>query len=159
MSGSPACADVARLKRKPDTYALGYLLGPRINAAGRIGNAALALTLLTTRDKGEAAQIAQELERLNRERQEIELAVVDQAMVQADNMLGKERRGSVLRGVGQGLAPGRRRPCRGAAEGALQPAELRAGGGQGRAGSPPAPAGRSPASTSAVRCARPSNRG
>ena len=60
---------------------------------------ALALTLLTTRDKGEAAQIAQELERLNRERQEIELAVVDQAMVQADNMLGKERRGAGAGGV------------------------------------------------------------
>lgn len=104
--GVACLADVARLKRKPDTYALGYLLGPRINAAGRIGNAAMALTLLTTSDKGEAAQIAQELERLNRERQEIELAVVDQAMIQADNMLGKERRGSVLVVSGKGWHPG-----------------------------------------------------
>ncbi len=104
--GLAALADVARLKRKPDTYALGYLLGPRINAAGRIGNAAMALTLLTTRDRGEAAQIAQELERLNRERQEIEIAVVDQAMVQADNMLGRERRGSVLVVSGRGWHPG-----------------------------------------------------
>ena len=104
--GVACLADVARLKRKPDTYALGYLLGPRINAAGRIGNAAMALTLLTTEDKGEAAQIAQELERLNRERQEIELAVVDQAMIQADNMLGKERRGSVLVVSGKGWHPG-----------------------------------------------------
>ena len=94
--GLSCLADVARLKRRPDTYALGYLLGPRINAAGRIGNAALALKLLTTRDKGEAAAIAQELERLNRERQEIEIAVVDQAMAQADAMLGKERRAAVL---------------------------------------------------------------
>lgn len=104
--GLACLADVARLKRKPDTYALGYLLGPRINAAGRIGNAAMALTLLTTQDKGEAAQIAQELERLNRERQEIELAVVDQAMIQADNMLGKERRGGVLVVSGRGWHPG-----------------------------------------------------
>lgn len=104
--GVACLADVARLKRKPDTYALGYLLGPRINAAGRIGNAAMALTLLTTQDKGEAAQIAQELERLNRERQEIELAVVDQAMIQADNMLGQERRGSVLVVSGRGWHPG-----------------------------------------------------
>ncbi|MFO1130900.1 MAG: single-stranded-DNA-specific exonuclease RecJ [Hyphomicrobiales bacterium] len=104
--GLAALADVARLKRKPDTYALGYLLGPRINAAGRIGNAAMALTLLTTRDRGEAAQIAQELERLNRERQEIEIAVVDQAMVQADNMLGRERRGSVLVVSSRGWHPG-----------------------------------------------------
>lgn len=104
--GLACLSDVARLKRRPDTYALGYLLGPRINAAGRIGNAALALTLLTTQDKSEAAQIAQELERLNRERQEIELAVVDQAMVQADNMLGKERRAGVLVVSGKGWHPG-----------------------------------------------------
>ena len=104
--GVACLSDVARLKRKPDTYALGYLLGPRINAAGRIGNAAMALTLLTTQDKGVAAQIAQELERLNRERQEIELAVVDQAMVQADNMLGAERRASVLVVSGRGWHPG-----------------------------------------------------
>jgi single-stranded-DNA-specific exonuclease len=104
--GLSCLSDVARLKRRPDTYALGYLLGPRINAAGRIGNAALALRLLTTDDKGEAAQIAQELERLNRERQEIELAVVDHAMMQADNMLGKERRGSVLLVSGKGWHPG-----------------------------------------------------
>lgn len=105
-AGLSALADVSRLKRKPDTYALGYLLGPRINAAGRIGNAALALRLLTTGDRGEAAQIAQELERLNRERQEIELAVVDQAMIQADNMLGAERRASVLVVSGKGWHPG-----------------------------------------------------
>ncbi len=104
--GLSCLADVARLKRKPDTYVLGYLLGPRINAAGRIGNAALALKLLTTRDKGEAAGIAQELERLNRERQEIEIAVVDQAMNQADAMLGKERRGSVLVVSSKGWHPG-----------------------------------------------------
>jgi len=104
--GLSALADVSRLKRRPDTYALGYLLGPRINAAGRIGNARLALTLLTTTDKGEAAAIAQELERLNRERQEIELSVVDQAMIQADNMLGNERRGSVLVVSGRGWHPG-----------------------------------------------------
>ena len=104
--GLSALCDVSRLKRKPDTYALGYLLGPRINAAGRIGHAAMALKLLTTADRGEAAQIAQELERLNRERQEIELAVVDQAMVQADAMLGKERRAGVLVVSARGWHPG-----------------------------------------------------
>ena len=104
--GLSALCDVSRLKRKPDTYALGYLLGPRINAAGRIGHAAMALKLLTTHDRGEAAQIAQDLERLNRERQEIELAVVDQAMVQADAMLGKERRAGVLVVSAKGWHPG-----------------------------------------------------
>ncbi len=104
--GLSCLADVARLKRKPDTYALGYLLGPRINAAGRVGHAAEALKLLTTRDKGEAARIAQDLERLNRERQEIEIAVVDQAIVQAENMLGREARPSVLVVSARGWHPG-----------------------------------------------------
>lgn len=104
--GLAALCDVARLKRRPDTYALGYLLGPRINAAGRIGNAALALRLLTTRDRGEAAGIAQDLERLNRERQEIEMRVVDQALFQADAMLGQGRNASVLVVASKGWHPG-----------------------------------------------------
>jgi single-stranded-DNA-specific exonuclease len=104
--GLAALADVARLKRKPDPYALGFLLGPRLNAAGRIGNAGLALKLLTTRDRGEASRIAQELEVLNRERQTIEMAVVDQAMVQAEAALGREGRASVLLVTGKGWHPG-----------------------------------------------------
>ncbi|MGQ0484502.1 MAG: single-stranded-DNA-specific exonuclease RecJ [Hyphomicrobiales bacterium] len=104
--GLAALADVARLKRRPDTHALGFLLGPRINAAGRIGDAGLGLRLLTTSDRGEAAQIAQELERLNRERQEIEIAVVDRAALQAEAALGKERRQTVLVVSGQGWHPG-----------------------------------------------------
>jgi len=104
--GLAALADVARLKRKPDVYALGFLLGPRLNAAGRIGNAALALKLLTTRDRGEAAIAAQELERLNRERQAIEIAVVDQAVMQAEAMLGKEQRQPVIVVARQGWHPG-----------------------------------------------------
>jgi len=104
--GLAALADVARLKRKPDVYALGFLLGPRINAAGRIGDAGLALRLLATRDRGEANQIAQELERLNRERQEIEIAVVDRAVAQAEAAMGRERRQTVLVVSGQGWHPG-----------------------------------------------------
>ena len=104
--GLAALADVARLKRKPDPYALGFMLGPRLNAAGRIGNAARALTLLTTRDRGQANQIAQELEALNRERQAIELAVVDQAMMQAEATLGSEQRLPVLVVSKRGWHPG-----------------------------------------------------
>ena len=104
--GLAALADVARLKRRPDTYALGYLLGPRINAAGRIGSAGLALKLLTTADRGEANMIAQELERLNRERQEIELRVVEQALAQAEAMLGVSHRPSVLVVAAKGWHPG-----------------------------------------------------
>jgi len=104
--GLAALADVSRLKRRPDPYALGFMLGPRLNAAGRIGNAALALRLLTTKDRGEANQIAQQLEALNRERQAIEIAVVDQAVLQAEAALGKEGRASVLLVSKRGWHPG-----------------------------------------------------
>lgn len=104
--GLAALADISRLKRKPDPYALGFMLGPRLNAAGRIGNAALALRLLTTKDRGEAMQIAQQLEALNRERQAIEIAVVDQAVLQAEAALGKEGRASVLIVAKRGWHPG-----------------------------------------------------
>lgn len=104
--GLAALADVARLKRKPDPYALGFMLGPRLNAAGRIGNAALAFRLLTTRDRGEAAMLAQDLEKLNRERQAVELAVVDQAVMQAEAMMGEGGRQPVLVVSRKGWHPG-----------------------------------------------------
>jgi single-stranded-DNA-specific exonuclease len=94
--GLAQLSDIARLKRSPDVYALGFVIGPRLNAAGRIGHAELALELLTTRDKGRANQLAQELELLNRQRQAIELRVVDSAVLQAEAALGKERQASVL---------------------------------------------------------------
>ena len=104
--GLAALADMARLKRRPDCYALGFMLGPRLNAAGRIGSAALALQLLTTTDRGEANRLAQELERLNRERQAIEMRVVDQAVIQAEQALGREGRAAVLVVSGEGWHPG-----------------------------------------------------
>jgi single-stranded-DNA-specific exonuclease len=104
--GLAQLADIARLKRSPDVYALGFVLGPRLNAAGRIGHGDLALELLTTRDKGRANQLAQELELLNRERQAIELRVVDAAIVQAEAARGKEHRASVLVVAGDGWHPG-----------------------------------------------------
>lgn len=104
--GLAALADAARLSRKPDTHALGFVLGPRINAAGRIGDAVLALKLLTTTERGEASQIAQRLDSLNRERQKVELAVVDQAMVQADAAMGSAGRVAVLVVTGRKWHPG-----------------------------------------------------
>ncbi|MCT8973077.1 single-stranded-DNA-specific exonuclease RecJ [Microbaculum marinisediminis] len=84
--GLSALADAARLGEAPDTYHLGFLLGPRINAGGRIGDAALGVRLLLSTDPDEAATIAANLDRLNRERQEIEAAIVAEAMamVEAD---------------------------------------------------------------------------
>ncbi len=81
--GLVALADAARLDRPPDAHHLGYVLGPRINAGGRIGKADLGARLLFTADPQEAAAIAGKLDMLNTERREIEqqvrLAALDQA--------------------------------------------------------------------------------
>lgn len=82
--GLRALSDVAGLERKPDTYAAGFILGPRINAAGRLGHSDLGAKLLSTDDEIIAADIASELHELNRQRREIEQRVLDQAFMQAE---------------------------------------------------------------------------
>ncbi len=82
--GLVALCDVARLDQAPTSYHLGYVLGPRINAGGRIGRADLGARLLSTTDTGEAARIATELDRLNSERRDVETAVRTEALAQAD---------------------------------------------------------------------------
>ena len=67
--GLAALFDAAGADGPPRCYHLGYLIGPRINAGGRIGDAALGARLLTTRDDLRAREIADELDRLNRARQ------------------------------------------------------------------------------------------
>ncbi|GLR47120.1 single-stranded-DNA-specific exonuclease RecJ [Sphingomonas astaxanthinifaciens DSM 22298] len=78
--GLKALAEAARLTAAPTCRDLGFALGPRINAGGRVGRADLGVRLLTTTDPEEARQIAQELDRLNEERRAIEQAVLDQAL-------------------------------------------------------------------------------
>ncbi|WP_108879392.1 single-stranded-DNA-specific exonuclease RecJ [Anderseniella sp. Alg231-50] len=104
--GVAALADVARLSRRPDAHSLGFVLGPRLNAAGRIGSAMDGLALLTSHDKGHAMQLAQALEEMNKKRQAIELATVDRAVEQAEAMLGKEAKLPVLVVAGEGWHPG-----------------------------------------------------
>lgn len=84
--GLAALADVARLTEPPDTYHLGFLLGPRINAGGRIGDAGLGVRLLLCSDSNEAARLAATLDRLNGERQAIEARILEQAqaIIEAD---------------------------------------------------------------------------
>jgi single-stranded-DNA-specific exonuclease len=81
--GLTALADVARVSGKPAPYHLGFLVGPRINAGGRIGDAALGARLLTTDDPQEARQIAERLDQLNSERQAMEAAMLEQAAAEA----------------------------------------------------------------------------
>jgi single-stranded-DNA-specific exonuclease len=82
--GLRALADVARLDRAPEAYHLGYVLGPRINAGGRIGAADLGARLLATADMHEAADLSARLEALNAERRGIEAAVRAAALSQAE---------------------------------------------------------------------------
>ncbi|WP_156255230.1 single-stranded-DNA-specific exonuclease RecJ [Sandarakinorhabdus oryzae] len=78
--GIAALCDAARLSRSPVARDLGFALGPRVNAGGRVGQADLGVRLLTTHDAGEAARIAAELDRLNQERRAIEQAVTEAAL-------------------------------------------------------------------------------
>ena len=82
--GLVALADVARMDSAPAPYHLGFMLGPRVNAGGRIGKADLGARLLSTADPHEAAAIAERLDQLNTERREIENAVRAAAMEQAE---------------------------------------------------------------------------
>ncbi|GEO12997.1 single-stranded-DNA-specific exonuclease [Microvirga aerophila] len=81
--GLAALLDAAGLAGAPECWHLGYLVGPRINAGGRIGDAALGSRLLLTEDAYQAGQLAAELDRLNRERQAIEVTAVAEAEAQA----------------------------------------------------------------------------
>jgi len=94
--GLTALMDVARLAGPPEPWHLGFLLGPRINAGGRIGRATLGVDLLLTEDPAEAARLAGELDRLNRERQAIEAQTVAQAEAEAMAALGAEDKAAVV---------------------------------------------------------------
>jgi len=104
--GPTALMDVARLSGPPEPWHLGFLLGPRINAGGRIGRADLGVRLLLERDPSEAGRIAAELDRLNRERQQIEQATVAQAEAEALAALGLEEKGAVVVTASEGWHPG-----------------------------------------------------
>jgi single-stranded-DNA-specific exonuclease len=82
--GLAALADASRLTRPPTCRDLGFALGPRINAGGRVGRSDLGVRLLTATDPAEARAIAEELDRLNEERRAIEQAVTEAALAQAE---------------------------------------------------------------------------
>ncbi len=88
--GLRALADVSGLSSEPTSYHLGYVLGPRINAGGRIGNASLGARLLTAGDDLEARGIADELEQLNKARKALEADMIEEAMAAADRRLEQE---------------------------------------------------------------------
>ena len=119
--GLVALAEVAGLTGAPGTYGLGFVLGPRVNAGGRIGAADLGARLLATDDPHEAAALAARLHALNAERREIEAAVRARRRG-AGRHPPRRRPGLGRRGR---LASRRRRHRRGAAEGDLRPPRRR----------------------------------
>ena len=104
--GLTALMDVARIGGPPEPRHLGFLLGPRINAGGRIGRATLGVDLLMQDDPSECARIAAELDRLNRERLSIEIAMVAEAEAEALAALGAEETGAVVVTAAEGWHPG-----------------------------------------------------
>jgi len=104
--GLTALMDVARLTGPPEPWHLGFMLGPRINAGGRIGRADLGVSLLLQDDPAEAGRLAAELDRLNRERQALEQAMLEQAVAEAMASLGLEENGAVVVTAGDGWHPG-----------------------------------------------------
>ncbi len=100
--GMAALIDASRLTRAPLCSDLGFALGPRINAGGRVGEATLGVRLLTTEDAGEAAAIAAQLSVLNDERRAIEQAVQEAAEAQ----LPAQHNRAVLVLAGRGWHPG-----------------------------------------------------
>jgi len=105
-AGLTALMDVARLAGPPEPWHLGFMLGPRINAGGRIGRADLGARLLMCDDPTDAAAMAAELDRLNRERQAIEQATLAQAEAEAMASLGIEEKGAVVVTAAAGWHPG-----------------------------------------------------
>jgi single-stranded-DNA-specific exonuclease len=104
--GHTALMDVSRLNGPPEAWHLGFMLGPRINAGGRIGRADLGVRLLLEGDVSEASRIAAELDRLNNERRVIEQAAEAQAEAEALASLGLEDKASVIVTASEGWHPG-----------------------------------------------------
>lgn len=100
--GMAALIDASRLKRSPQCSDLGFALGPRINAGGRVGESTLGVRLLTTEDHDEAASIAAQLSALNEERRAIEAEVQAEAELQIDSQHNR----AVLVLAGRGWHPG-----------------------------------------------------
>lgn len=101
-AGIAALIDAGRVKRAPQASDLGFALGPRINAAGRIGDSSLGVRLLTSDDMVEAREIAARLDVLNEERRAIEAAVQEAA----EEQLASQHNRQVVVVAGRGWHPG-----------------------------------------------------
>ncbi|WP_370931178.1 single-stranded-DNA-specific exonuclease RecJ [Bartonella sp. DGB1] len=94
--GIAALAKVARIGEPLNIYHCGFLLGPRINAGGRLRDAAQAVKLLTSNDKNIVEDIAEKLDKLNFQRQSIQNLMIEQALVELDCMENKDSQNSCV---------------------------------------------------------------
>ncbi|MEO0387003.1 MAG: single-stranded-DNA-specific exonuclease RecJ [Pseudomonadota bacterium] len=101
--GLAALADVAGLRSPPTAYHLGFLLGPRVNAGGRIGRADLGARLLAETDPERAAAMAAELDRLNTARRGVEAEVLAAAEAQ---IAARDAEAPLVWAAGEGWHPG-----------------------------------------------------
>lgn len=104
--GLAALARTARIGEPLNSFHFSFLIGPRINAGGRIGDAALGARLLATNDPAEAEKIAAVLEDLNRERQAMEKAMLEEARAEADAEIAAGRGPAVLVTASESWHPG-----------------------------------------------------
>jgi len=104
--GLAALADAARLSSAPAVYHLGFLLGPRVNAGGRVGEADLGARLLACDDAEAAREMAERLDVYNAERQALEAQIRDGALAQAAAPGAGEPDGPIVFAAGQGWHPG-----------------------------------------------------
>ncbi|UTO55796.1 single-stranded-DNA-specific exonuclease RecJ [Neoehrlichia mikurensis] len=85
--GLKILSDIIGIQEKPNTHLLGFIIGPHINAGGRIGNASLGAKLLSSESEEESIQIATQLQHLNIERKELENQSFNEALVQAEKLI------------------------------------------------------------------------
>lgn len=88
--GIKALAEVAQVVGKIEAYHLGYIIGPRINAGGRVGDSRLGTLILTSQNEDEASSIALRLDAYNQDRQTIEKNVLDAAFYQAEQEINND---------------------------------------------------------------------
>lgn len=88
-NGLSALAERAGIQEAPTAYHLGFVLGPRLNAGGRVGKASLGTDILSSHDRAHCRKLADSLEQYNQERRDIEADVLDQAIAQIETRLAE----------------------------------------------------------------------
>lgn len=104
--GLRALAEISGISKVDSVYHATFMLGPRLNAGGRVGDPWLAARLLATDDRAEAIALAERLHALNDERKAVEAAILDQATAQAEQALAKNPDRGILIASGEGWHPG-----------------------------------------------------